>query len=218
MKTKTLLALAGIAIVSASGCSTIQRRIDVGRAYASEAKPGHVYRSYYAASGAMAPTIKSKDEMLADESAYDTKPPERGDIIMFTPPIPSNNQFLKRVLALPGDALVIHDGLITVNGKRLSKPFPPMHPNYELRISQYQLLVDGHPMSREFADIPLRAQWSAPDRLPARCYFLIGDNTNNSEDSHIWGCAELAGNFTTGPRKDEAVGVVGKVVKIVPAP
>jgi signal peptidase I len=218
MKTKALLALAGIAIVSAAGCSTIQRRIDVGRAYASEAKPGHVYRSFFAASGAMAPTIKTNDELLADESAYDKSPPERGDIIMFTPPIPSKNQFLKRVLALPGDTLVIHDGLITVNGKPLPKLFPPMHPNYELKISQYQLLVDGQPLSREFADIPMRAQWSAPGRLPARCYFLIGDNTNNSEDSHIWGCAELTGKFTTGPRKDEAVGDVGKVVKIVPAP
>jgi hypothetical protein len=125
MKTKTLLALAGIAIVSASGCSTIQRRIDVGRAYASEAKPGHVYRSYYAASGAMAPTIKTKDEMLADESAYDTKPPERRQ----------SEQFGRLAhLGLRGVDGEIHDGSTQRRSGWRGLAWPPLLTRPDLRI------------------------------------------------------------------------------------
>jgi signal peptidase I len=50
------------------------------------------------------------------------------------------------------------------------------------------------------ANIPPRDKWTAPDRIPAGCYLMFGDNRNNSEDSHVWGFAQTGGTFYSGPR------------------
>jgi signal peptidase I len=206
----------GFALIATAGCSEVQRKVKMARVLAQVAQPGHRYLPFFAPSGSMAPTIKTHDNMLVDESAYDAHRPVRGDIVVFKPPIKSEGQFVKRVLGVPGDTVSIHSGRILINGKRLPANYPPMHPNYEFAIAHYRLLTDGNLLETDVADLPARSRWSAPNRLPAGCYFLIGDNVNDSADSHIWGCAELSGSFTSGERKGEAVGDVGKVVRIFP--
>ena len=133
-------------------------------------------RSFYAASDAMAPTIRTHDLMLADVSAYASAHPQRDDIVVFMPPVPTSNPFIKRVIAIPGDKLAIRGGTIVVNDKplRLSSPF--MHPVYTVAVRDYRCLVDGAPLDPATADIPNRNAWTAADRLPRGCYFVIGDN------------------------------------------
>lgn len=215
MTPKTLLVLSGIVLFAVTGCSTIQQKFETGKAFAKEMKPGHRYRGFFAPSESMLPTIRrNTDQLLVDESAYDTERPQRGDIIVFKPPIETKNPFLKRVLAVPGDRLAIRKGRIEVNGRGLPASYPRMHPNYDVTVASYKILVDGEPLDPELADIVPRSRWTAPDRLPAGCYFVIGDNVNNSEDSHIYGCAELRGTFSSGPRRGHPTELVGKVVKI----
>jgi len=64
------------------------------------------------------------------------------------------------------------------------------------------------------ANVPPRSAWSAPDRIPAHCYIMLGDNRNDSEDSHIWGFAQDSGRFATGPRTGAGAGFTGRAFLI----
>jgi signal peptidase I len=215
MTRKTLLVLSGIVLLAATGCGSIREKYDTVRAFAKDIKPGHSYQTFSSRSGSMLPTIGTTDLLLVDKSAYDAAQPQRGDIIVFMPPVESKNPFLKRVLAVPGDRVWVRKGRIEVNGRGLPASAPPMHPNYDVAIASYRIVVDGFPLDPLVADIVPRSRWTAPDRLPPGCYFVVGDNVNNSEDSHVYGCAELRGNFSSGARRGEPTELVGKVVKIL---
>jgi signal peptidase I len=208
--------LAVLVVLSATGCASITHKVAAARAFAGEMKPGHQYRSFFAPSGSMEPTIHAKtDYLLVDESAYDSAEPQRGDIIVFMPPIPSENPFVKRIIALPGDKLTIRGGAIRVNDRPLPATIPPLHPDYAMNVAGYRLLVDGNSLAPAEANVAPRSEWTAPDRLPRRCYIVLGDNVNNSEDSHIFGCAELRGTFSSGLARGKATQLIGKLVKVV---
>ena len=80
---------------------------------------------------------------------------------------------------------------------------------YKLDVRDYGIWVDGTKLDPAFANVPPREKWSAPDRLPNSCYIMFGDNRNNSEDSHIWGCAQAEGTFQSGQRLGEKAGFTG---------
>jgi signal peptidase I len=86
-------------------------------------------------------------------------PPERGDIIVFEYPRDPSRDFIKRVIGVPGDVVAIRDGEVLVNGQPLREPYIEAPPDYVM----------------------------APERVPAGQYFVLGDNRNNSSDSHVWG-------------------------------
>jgi hypothetical protein len=67
------------------------------------------------------------------------------------------------------------------------------------------------------ANIPPKSMWTSPDTIPSHCYIVLGDNRNDSEDSHIWGFAQDSGNFATGPEAGQATGTFSKVVKVLPS-
>ena len=151
----------------------------------------------------MVPTLRQNDVLLVNEFEYRVHGPARGDIVVFKPPIASPTDFIKRVVAVPGDTLRISAGVVYVNGKRIEEPYILQAPSYELRVAGYGITVDtGNGPQRlnpAQADIPPRALWQAPDRVPAGYYFVMGDNRNDSDDSHIWGFAQQRGKFTAGP-------------------
>jgi signal peptidase I len=142
---------------------------------------------YVARSGGMAPTIRTGDRFIADRYAYRNASPRRGDIVVFAPPIRSDAPYYKRIVAVPGDRYAIHDGHAVLNGKRVDEPYAPGKADYELAIGRYGISVDGAPLDARNAVIPPHAEWSAPDTVPRGCYVLLGDNRNNSLDSHVWG-------------------------------
>ncbi|HEX5414606.1 MAG TPA: signal peptidase I, partial [Chloroflexota bacterium] len=86
-------------------------------------------------------------------------PPERGDIIVFRFPEDPSRDFIKRVIGVPGDTVAIRDGEVFVNGHPMQEPYIMAPPQYSM----------------------------PPERVPAGEYFVLGDNRNNSSDSHVWG-------------------------------
>lgn len=145
------------------------------------------YRTFYAPSGSMAPTIVTGQIFVADRFAYRGAAPRRGDVVIFMPPVISPNPFFKRVVAVPGDRLAIHAGRTFVNGKRVDEPYAPQPAPYDLAIRNYGITVDGEPLDTAIAVIPPRAEWTSPDTVPRGCYVVLGDNRSNSADSHLFG-------------------------------
>lgn len=159
-----------------------------------------IARTFYIPSGSMEPTLQIHDVLLVNEFEYRFHQPNRGDVVVFPPPIPTSDDFIKRVIGTPGDTLRIAHGVVLVNGKALIEPYVAQKPDYDLEVRDYQIYVDGTPIDPTMGNIPPRSDWAAPNRIPKNCFFMMGDNRNNSEDSHIWGFAQDAGTFATGAR------------------
>jgi signal peptidase I len=104
--------------------------------------------------------------VLACRICLDFSSPSRGDIIVFkTPPAAAEKcgeggTFVKRLIGLPGDAISEHDGVITLNGKRLHEPY-----------------------ASNTKDDNVTGTW----RVPAGHYFFMGDDRSHSCDSRTWG-------------------------------
>jgi len=118
-------------------------------------------QDYEVTSSSMENTLQVSERVLVNKLAYKFGTPQRGDIIVFHPPFPSPAPFIKRVIGLPGEKVEISDGTVTVvkaDGSImiLNEPYIKQPPNYN-----YTGIV-----------------------IPANEYFVLGDNRNNSEDSH----------------------------------
>ncbi len=179
-----------------------------------------VARTYYIPSASMVPTLAVGDVLLVDKFEYRFHRPHEGDIVVFPPPIPSPDDFIKRVIGLPGDEFRIVHGVVYRNGVRLNEPYTDERPNpdFNLEIRNYGIYVDDgggwQALSASDANVPPRSLWTAPDRIPPNCYIMLGDNRNDSEDSRVWGFAQDSGRFDAGPRKGEAAGFTGRAFLI----
>ncbi|MGH7736567.1 MAG: signal peptidase I [Candidatus Tyrphobacter sp.] len=201
-----------------------------------------VARTYYIPSGSMVQTLACGDVLLVDKFEYRFHAPHEGDIVVFPPPLPSQDDFIKRVIGLPGDTLRISGGVVYRNGVALAEPYiahtasyvpemaacsggqpvmaPPARPTYDLAVRNYGIYVNLHdgggwePLDPSQANIPPRSMWIAPNRIPPHCFIMLGDNRNDSEDSHVWGFAQDAGRFASGPRKGQTAGFTGRAFLI----
>ena len=113
----------------------------------------------------MQPGLHTDERILVNELAYTLHGPQRGDVIVFHPPILPNESYIKRVIGLPGDVITITLNNVYVNGCQLSEPYIAADPDGAERNPTPQ------------ADIHL-----GPDQ-----YWVMGDNRNNSEDSRAFG-------------------------------
>jgi signal peptidase I len=112
-------------------------------------------------------TLDDNDYLIADKVDYRLHPPQRGDIIILRPPTNNAVDFIKRVIALPGERLLIRDGIVYINGHRLDEPYLP-----EAWTSFNNWPTDGSPDGKV---------------IPANQYFVMGDNRNRSQDSRTFG-------------------------------
>ncbi len=115
------------------------------------------------------------------------KEPQRGDVIVFVPPMDPTKDYVKRVVGAPGDTLEMRDRRLYVNGMPMSEPYArylyrrgdAIHP--DMRWQSTHLLA-GPPGSYH----PTRDNWG-PLVVPQGDFFVLGDNRDNSEDSRYWG-------------------------------
>ena len=105
----------------------------------------------------MRPTLQSAERLVVNKFIYRFRPPERGEILVFRYPRDPSRDFIKRVIAGPGDTIEIRDGRVYVNAALLNEPYilSKTRGNYPLAT-----VPDGH-------------------------IFVMGDNRNNSEDSRF---------------------------------
>ena len=116
-------------------------------------------------SGSMTPTLKVGDRLLANKLVYKFRKPERGEIIIFRYPLNPRKDFVKRLIALPGEEVKIREGKIFINGKPVQSPL--INDRYYYNSGLY---------GTEF-----------PAKIPEDCYYVLGDNSLNSKDSRYWG-------------------------------
>lgn len=156
-------------------------------------------------SGSMRPTLLEGDVVLVNRLAYDLKlpltdvrlvrlgEPRRGDIVTFSSPA-DGTRLIKRIVGLPGDELVMRDGVLSINGQ--SVPLQDAHEVLEpiggfgaglpaLRATEQ--LPDGR--AHVVQQLPALASKRdfGPLVLAADEYFMLGDNRDNSQDSRYIG-------------------------------
>lgn len=125
-----------------------------------------VAEARYIPSGSMLPTLQINDRLIVDKLSYHFNNPQRGDIVVFSPTATLEKQnfhdaFIKRVIGLPGDKIEVKGGRVYVNDQ-------PLREDYIGKEEQPQY------------------QWG-PTVVPPNSYLVLGDNRNNSYDSHYWG-------------------------------
>jgi signal peptidase I len=129
-----------------------------------------VAEARYIPSGSMLPTLKINDRLIIDKISYRFANPLRGDIVVFNPTAQLEREkfkdaFIKRVIGLPGDRIEVKGGKVYINNKLLSEKYIDEAPHYNW--SSKELTPDGV--------------------VPEGQYLVLGDNRNNSYDSHYWG-------------------------------
>ena len=110
-------------------------------------------------------TLHDNDLLVASKISYKLHDPQRGDIIVFRPPNEETRDFIKRVIAIPGDRLRITQGVVYINGEVLQEPYLPEKWTYN---------NSWPPDGREV-------------QVPPDSFFVMGDNRNHSSDSRTFG-------------------------------
>ena len=112
-------------------------------------------------SGSMIPTLLVKDRVIVNKLVYRYYGQlHRGDVVLFRSTIQPPRDFIKRLIAVPGEEIKIRNGIVLINGKAIDQ-------------SKWNLQWD-------------RSDFG-PYKVPADSYFFLGDNRPDSFDSRFWG-------------------------------
>lgn len=106
----------------------------------------------------MNPTLQDGEYILVNRLAYKIGQPARGDIVVFSFPMDPRQDLIKRVIGLPGETISVQDGKVMINSVPLEEPYIAAPPIYN-------------------------NSWVVPEGQ----LFVLGDNRNESKDSHEWG-------------------------------
>jgi signal peptidase I len=144
-----------------------------------------IVQAFTIPSGSMMDTMLVGDYILVNKFLYGPelpltdyrlpalRHPERGDIIVFKYPQDEKRDFIKRIVALPGEQVLIRGAQVVVNGKPLAEPYTK---NVESPL--------GHSGQPAYCGYAFGCEATT---VPADSYFVMGDNRDNSQDSRYWG-------------------------------
>src|SRR6266498_3280761 len=107
----------------------------------------------------MEPNFHDGQYIFVNKLAYLFNGPARGDPVVLVPPTNVDRDYIKRIVGLPGERVQITNGQVIVNEQPLHEPYPLNQGSYNM---------------------PLKV-------IPPNEYFVLGDNRDNSSDSHLWG-------------------------------
>jgi signal peptidase I len=140
-----------------------------------------VVQAFKIPSGSMKPTLQVGDHILVNKFIYGVKipylstvvlpvkDPQRGDIVVFKFPVDPRKDFIKRVIALPGDVVEIRDKTIFINARRV---------NHDFGVFSDPRTIAGNLKPRDNL---------GPITVPKDALFVMGDNRDESFDSRFWG-------------------------------
>ena len=106
----------------------------------------------------MEPTLHDGQHLLISKVSYWFNSPQRGDVVVFRPPSRPDEDYIKRIVGLPGEQLSIEGGMVWIDGAPIDEPY-----------------------------IANPGSYSGAWTLGEDEYFVLGDNRSNSSDSHTWG-------------------------------
>ena len=169
-----------------------------------------VVEAFKIPSGSMIPSLAIGDQIFVNKFIYglrvpftsirlvDFAMPKRGDVVVFICPEPPNEDYIKRVVALPGDEIRVRGGVISINGKPVDRnplgqsthwdrdsrseswyPFSSMAYQETMGDHTFNVLQETE-MGRTAADY-------GPFVVPEGHVFAMGDNRDHSHDSRVWG-------------------------------
>jgi signal peptidase I len=113
-------------------------------------------QSYTVVMSSMEPNFQEGECIMVNKVCYRSSGPERGQVIVFDPPFDSPHPFIKRIIGLPGEVVEVRDEKVFVNGIPLEEEYVMALPSYTMPATE----------------------------VPENEYFVLGDNRNNSNDSH----------------------------------
>jgi signal peptidase I len=118
--------------------------------------------------------------------------PDRGHVVVFAPPHDPAKNYVKRLVGLPGDTLLMRDKVLFVNGAPVSEPYALHADPLDVHSPGMRWQLDHlvYPSQRNHYR-PSRDNWG-PVAVPGRMYFVLGDNRDDSEDSRYWGFVDQA--------------------------
>lgn len=137
-----------------------------------------IVQAFKIPSGSMIPTLLVGDHILVNKfifgpqipftklRVFTLQRPKRGEVVVFLEPTERKKDFIKRVIGMPGETLEVINRRVHINGRPLEED---PHAYYES--SRYVRGLDNY----------------GPVRIPEDCYFMMGDNRENSSDSRVWG-------------------------------
>jgi len=140
-----------------------------------------VVQAFKIPSGSMLPTLRIGDHLLVNKFIYGIKmpfngktiipvrDPKRGDIVVFRFPKDRSIDYIKRVIGIPGDKIIIKNKVVFVNGEKIDDP----HAHFSTKT-----ILSGKVSPRDN---------NGPILVPEGRIFVMGDNRDNSSDSRFWG-------------------------------
>lgn len=187
------LGLQGVAFLGSVGLATSLRAV--------------VLEAFKVPSGSMFPSVELGDHLFVSKSAYGAfhkSPPARGDVVVFEYPEPNPSaervDYVKRVIALPGDELAFESGAPIINGWqvprcRLGSAKVNVDPSLPDETDEYEIFLEflsGQAYLVAFQNGRDDGH-QGPYRIAADEFWVVGDNRNNSSDSRSWSGGRGAG-------------------------
>ncbi|MGI8419638.1 MAG: signal peptidase I [Candidatus Levyibacteriota bacterium] len=130
-----------------------------------------LYRPFQVSGDSMYPTFKDKEYIMTDMISLKFGDPRRGDVIVFHAPPDPEKDFIKRVIGLPGDTVLLKDGFVYINGKQVNES---VYLHSDVRTYGGNFLHVGQPFT-----------------VPPGNYIAFGDNRPFSSDSREWGLVPI---------------------------
>ncbi len=172
-----------------------------------------IIQAFKIPSGSMIPTLLIGDHLLVNKFLYRFRQPRRGEVVVFKFPEDRKTDFIKRVIALPGDEVELRDGILYINGRKVDDthavygldgntsreknfgPFRVPAKGDELKLEDDSVRLYRNLISKEMKTtayitngrIVVDGRPLSAHKVQKNYFFMMGDNRDNSYDSRFWG-------------------------------